>query len=162
MVSIWLIYSGSQITSSVDYNSISIDWDEHDCERCNSLEDIKQYYDAINSVNSLWYFYKCMNVDDIVVLILDQRVVGIGKIISEYLDSQNPSNIHGDPIRYVEWFVIDDDYDMSDISSDLVSFDISIKKISKWNEKVKECIDKDPKYKEAFDALQLDSSFFSN
>jgi Cdc6-like AAA superfamily ATPase len=157
MVNIWLIRPGEEARLWEEFQNkkcIAIGWEADSYSKYQSLADVKQQYGS-NDANSIWYFYKDMKIGDIAVAIKGQkRILGIGKITSEYIEPNNPQNpgIEYGHVRSVEWLVVGK---LGDLSYNLPQKTITpIKDTWKWEEIKNEYIQIDGEYKEIFAELE--------
>jgi Cdc6-like AAA superfamily ATPase len=157
MVNIWLIRPGEEARLWEEFQNkkcIAIGWEADSYSKYQSLADVKQQYGS-NDANSIWYFYKDMKIGDIAVAIKGQkRILGIGKITSEYIEPNNPQNpgIEYGHVRSVEWLIVGK---LGDLSYNLPQKTITpIKDTWKWEEIKNEYIQIDGEYKEIFAELE--------
>jgi Cdc6-like AAA superfamily ATPase len=157
MVNIWLIRPGEEARLWEEFQNkkcIAIGWEADSYSKYQSLADVKQQYGS-NDANSIWYFYKDMKIGDIAVAIKGQkRILGIGKITSEYIEPNDPQNpgIEYGHVRSVEWLIVGK---LGDLSYNLPQKTITpIKDTWKWEEIKNEYIQIDGEYKEIFAELE--------
>lgn len=157
MVNIWLIRPGEEARLWEEFQNkkcIAIGWENNSYSKYQSLADVRLKH-GINNANSIWYFYKYMKIGDIAVAIKGQkRVLGIGKITSEYIEPNDPQNpgIEYGHVRSVEWLIIDK---LGDLSYNLPQKTITpLNNTWKWEEIKNEYVQIDEKYKEIFAELE--------
>lgn len=157
MVNIWLIRPGEEARLWEKFQNkkcIAIGWENDSYSKYQSLADVRLKH-GINNANSIWYFYKYMKIGDIAVAIKGQkRVLGIGKITSEYIEPNDPQNpgIEYGHVRSVEWLIIDK---LGDLSYNLPQKTITpLNNTWKWEEIKNEYVQIDEKYKEIFAELE--------
>jgi len=92
---------------------IAIGWDKIDLNEYNDKKqlkkDVEKIYNQSRPVNTLWYFGKEMEKDDFVIVRKGQnQIIGIGKVISDYISPNDPDNPRKDKkeyknVRLIQW-----------------------------------------------------------
>lgn len=154
----WIIRPGEDAflwNECVNKKCIAVGWENEDgFEKYNSLDDVKNEKYGVNDANSIWYFYKDIQIGDIILAIKGyQTILGIGRITSEYIGPKNPKNpgLEYKNVRMVDWLIKDE----LEISSRFAQKTITPENnIERWDEIKAEYIKKDPRNEEIFNNLE--------
>ena len=158
MVNIWLIRLGKKASiwdDCRDNDCIAIGWENEDgYSKYKSLDDVINDGYGKNDANSIWYFYKKINIEDVVIAIEgNNNVLGVGIIKSVYIEPKDPNKpkIQYQNVRRVDWLITET---LEKISYNFAPKTVTPEKNTKRWEEIKARYSKmNPEYKEIFDYL---------
>lgn len=114
MVNIWKVTPGENAflwEECIVNQCIALGWENEDgYKKYKSLEELKKTYDK-NNANSIWYFYKEMDIGDVIIANKGTDVVlGIGIVDSDYIDPKDKRNprLEYKNVRKVNWVITEE------------------------------------------------------